>query len=220
MENLAANETIRTRDDRNFTHFLGADEKTFRYRIGPLEQRTIDLFNAYRMTHRHVNAVYMGRENGSAVRSHKRAVPSRCDPRDRPWYRLARENPHSVMITDAYPSVTTSDINIGIVKALVDDRGRFYGVVGVDITLNNLTDYIGNFKISPSGRIFLPDGKGAVMAAEDRKMLYRKIDTLSPDLSKLLMQNASGRRTGKPFSNPSGRSIPGSPASMTARDWG
>jgi signal transduction histidine kinase len=190
--NLVANEIVRSRDDRNFTSFLGADEKTFQYHIQPLEQKIIGLFNAYRTTHRYVNSVYMGRENGSFVRSHKRANPSRYDPRDRPWYILAKENPGKVMITDAYPSLTTADINIGIVKALVDEKGLFYGVVGIDITLNNLTDYIGNFKIKPAGKIFLTDGKGIVLAGEDKKMLYKKISDHSPELFKLLMENRQG----------------------------
>jgi signal transduction histidine kinase len=190
--NLLANEIVRSRDDRHFTNFLGADEKTFQYNIKPLEQKIIDIFNNYRMTHRYVNSVYMGRENGSFVRSHKRAIPSRYDPRDRPWYILAKQNPRDVMITDAYPSVTTPDVNIGIVKALVDENGLFYGVVGIDITLNNLTDYISNFKISPVGKIFLTDSKGVVLASEDKKMRFKKISDNSPDLFKLLMENRQG----------------------------
>ncbi len=190
--NLVANEIVRSRDDRNFTNFLRADEKTFQYHIQPLEQKIINIFNAYRMTHRYVNSVYMGRENGSSVRSHKRAIPSRYDPRDRPWYILAKKNPGNTMITDAYPALTTSDVNIGIVKALVDEKGLFYGVVGVDITLNNLTDYISNFKTSPVGKIFLTDRNGVVLAGEDKKMLFKKISDYSPELFKLLMENRQG----------------------------
>jgi signal transduction histidine kinase len=190
--NLVANEIVRSRDDRNFTNFLGADEKTFEYNIQPLEQKIINIFNDYRMTHRYVNSVYMGRENGSFVRSHQRAIPSRYDPRERPWYRLAKENPGNVVITDVYPSVTTADINIGIVKALLDEKGLFYGVVGIDITLNNLTDYISNFKVSPAGEIFLTDKNGVVLAGEDKKMLFKNISDYSPELFKLLMGNSQG----------------------------
>jgi signal transduction histidine kinase len=189
--NLVSNEIVRSRDDRNFTNFLGADEKTFEYNIRPLEQKIINILNDYRMTHRYVNSVYMGRENGSFVRSHKRAIPSHYDPRDRPWYKLAKENPGNVIITDVYPSLTTSDINIGIVKALVDGKG-LYGVVGIDITLNNLTDYISNFKVSPAGEIFLTDKSGVVLAGENKKMLFKKISDYSPELFKLMMGNRQG----------------------------
>ena len=192
VANLVANEIVRTRDDRDFTNFLRTDEKNFRYDIRPLEQQIINIFHAYRMTHRYVNSVYMGRENGSFVRSHKRTVPSRYDPRDRPWYRLAKENPENTVITDAYPSLTTPDINIGIVKALVDPNGLFYGVVGVDITLNNLRDYISNFRISPVGQTYLTDRTGVILAGEDRKTLFQNISGLSPELHQLLMENRQG----------------------------
>jgi hypothetical protein len=38
-------------------------------------------------------------------------------------------SPEKTVITDPYPSVTTQDINIGIVQALVNETDRVYGVV-------------------------------------------------------------------------------------------
>lgn len=180
---LAANEVVRYRDDRNFTNFLNADENTFKYNIQAPEQKIIDIFNGYRATHQYVNSVYMGRENGSFVRSHKRARPARYDPRQRPWYILAKNNPRIVQITDAYPSVTAPDVNIGIVKALVDNRGEVYGVLGVDVTLAKLTSYIDNIKTNPAGRIILLDRKGVVLAGLSEEMLFKSIGDYSPDLS-------------------------------------
>ena len=157
VRTLVANEDVRTRDDRNFTNFLHADERNFQYQIGDSEQKIIDIFNNYLHTHSYVNSVYMGRENGSFVRSHKRQRPTRYDPRQRPWYKLAKDNPTLVMKTDAYPSLTTSDVNIGVVKALVDKKGSIFGVVGVDVTLEKLTKYIANIQINTEGRIVLMD---------------------------------------------------------------
>jgi len=179
---LTEDETVRTRDDSDFTTFLDADEKTFVYRIGESEQRIIDLFNNYRRTHPYVNSVYMGRENGSFVRSHKRRRPTRYDPRDRPWYVLARQNPWKVMKTDAYPSLTTPDVNIGIVRALIDADGEFYGVVGIDVTLVNLTNYIEHFNTSSLGKILLTDGNGLILAGLPEDMLFKNVREYSPDL--------------------------------------
>ena len=81
---LAANEYVRFRDDRNFTSFLNADEATFKYNIGRLEQKIIHIFNTYRLNHPFVNSIYMGRENGSFVRSHKRERPTRYDLENAP----------------------------------------------------------------------------------------------------------------------------------------
>jgi PAS domain S-box-containing protein len=188
IQALAAQEAVRTRDDGAFTNFLSADEKTFRYRIGESEQKIIDIFNSYRLTHPYVNAVYMGRENGSFVRSHNRERPTRYDPRKRPWYVLAKNSPGKVMRTDAYPSLTTSDVNIGFVRALVDEHGAVYGVVGADVTLAKLTDYIANYKTNPPGKILLLDKSGVIMAGLDREMLFKNIKAYSPELPGILSE--------------------------------
>ena len=93
LANIAATNAVRSEQDESFTNFINADEESFQYNIGQLENTVIDIFNTYRLTHTHVNSVYMGRENGSFVRSHKRARPTKYDPRLSPWYVLAKRNP-------------------------------------------------------------------------------------------------------------------------------
>ena len=183
---LVADERVHATDDSTFTSFLDADEKTFTYHIGKSEQSIIDIFNNYRFSHPFVNSVYMGRENGSFVRSHERVRPTRYDPRERPWYIIAKNNPGKIMKTDAYQSVTTPDINIGIVRALVDEKGVLYGVVGFDVTLVQLTDYIKQFETSHSGRIILIDDKGVILAGLPEEMLFKNVRIYSSDLVQIL----------------------------------
>jgi len=191
---LAANEYVRFRDDRNFTSFLNADEATFKYNIGRLEQKIIHIFNTYRLNHPFVNSIYMGRENGSFVRSHKRERPTRYDPRERPWYVAAKKNQKIVVRTEPYPSLTTQDINIGVVKALVDEQGNFFGAVGIDVTLVNLTNYIDMFnsKLIPEGEVFLLDRKGIVLASRDKDIRFKNIREYSEELSRRLSENKQG----------------------------
>ncbi len=175
---LAANKLVRTRQDQEFTSFLEADPETFAYNVGQVEQDIIDLFNTFRLTHPYVSSVYMGRENGSFVRSHPRAQPTRYDPRTRPWYILARDNPGKIMHTEPYSSVTTSDVNIGVVTALVDDEGLVYGVVGADITLVNLTQYLSGFEVGHRGRMLLLDQSGTILASKDEALRFQPIALL------------------------------------------
>jgi PAS domain S-box-containing protein len=179
---LSENDTIRSRDDTFFTSFLHADADTFSYNYSPLEKSIIKIFNTYRQKHPFVNSVYMGRENGTFVRSHPREAPSHYDPRMRPWYILAKNNPGKIMKTDAYHSVTTNDINIGVVRALSDSRGIVYGVVGIDITIDNLTRYLLGFKALPSYRFFLIDRNGMVLAGHERGLVGKNIERYSPEL--------------------------------------
>ena len=189
---LAANERVRTRNDQDFTTFLDADQDTFEYHIGVLEHEIIEILNAFRASHPYVNSAYMGRENGSFVRSHKRERPTRYDPRTRPWYILAKNNPGKVVRTAPYHSVTTMDVNLGVVTALTNADGALYGVLGTDITLTNLTSYIAGFKVSHAGKMFLIDEQGNILAAPKEVMLFRNVRDLFPSDSQLLMQTVQG----------------------------
>ena len=135
LEAISQNEWVRSKDDENFTNFLDADEKNFQYNIGDRELKIITVFNRYRTTHPFVHSVSMGRESGGFVRSHKRAKPTRYDPRKRSWYILGKENAGKIMRTPPFRSVTPPDVNIGFVKAQIDDEQNLYGVFGIYITL-------------------------------------------------------------------------------------
>ena len=189
---IAQNEFVRSRQDENFTSFLDADEKSFEYYYGELEKRIISIFNGYRTTHPYVHSVYMGRENGSFVRSHKRAKPSRYDPRTRPWYIMAKQNPGMVVQTPPFRSVTTPDVSIGFVKSMLDSTGTLYGVVGISITLKDLTQYISNIKLDYNGHVVLADKKGTILAGPDQSALFTSLKSTDPRLFEDLYTNVDG----------------------------
>ena len=192
LEAIARDEFVRSRNDENFTSFLNADENTFQYNYGELEQRIISIFNGYRKSHPYVHSVYMGRENGSFVRSHKRARPTRYDPRARPWYTQAKENPGMVVRTPPFRSVTSPDISIGFVKAMLDSEGTVYGVVGTSITLKELTQYISNIKLDYNGYVALTDEKGTILASPDKSALFTSLKSMDPQLFEDIYTNTDG----------------------------
>ncbi len=192
IRQLSVNAEVRTREDSRFTNFLDATEESFRYSIGEREQRIIDVLDGYRSSHKYVSSVYMGRENGSFVRSHKRAQPTAYDPRTRPWYILAKENPGKVMVTEAYRSVTTPDINIGVVTALLDAKGKVFGVVGADVTLTSLTEYIASFDVGRYGQMILVDRSGLVIAARDPALLVKNIREVLGDQAAVFLSEKEG----------------------------
>lgn len=170
---LAGNALIRDKNDDDFTTFLKADEKTFIYRMGKTERAIVALLRGYQETHPYINSVYMGRENGSFVRSHPRPRPTQYDPRIRPWYRTAMANPDIAVQTQPYRSLTSEDINIGIAKALVDENHHIYGVIGADITLKNLCTFMTHTKIEQGGHLILLDERGRFLTHPDTKMLFK-----------------------------------------------
>lgn len=192
VRELSYNKEVLTVYDSGFTNFLNASENTFRYSFSEREQKIITILNNYRITHSHVNSAYMGRENGSFVRSHKRGKPTAYDPRTREWYILAKANPGTVMVTEPYKSVTTPDVNIGVVTALVNDYQKVYGVVGVDITLAALTDYISKFNIGWNGTMILTDKNGIILASRNSSELFENISGILKEKTNEFLSKKEG----------------------------
>lgn len=181
VHELSINQDVRFRDDSAFTRFLNASEDTFQYSIGFQEQEIIRILKDYQLTHPYVDSVYMGRENGAFVRAFPRARPTAYDPRTRPWYVLAMENPGQVMVTEPYQAVTTPDVNIGIVTTIVDESGNPYGVVGADITLVSLTNYITKFAVGDEEEMILADKNGMILASRNSSNLFGNISSILGD---------------------------------------
>ena len=189
---LSLNDRIQTRNDEGFTNFLNATEETFRYSIGEDEQHIIDILRDYQTSHPFVSSVYMGRENGASVRSYPRARPTAYDPRERPWYILAKEHPGTVSVTDPYKAVTTDDVNIGIVTPVLDHNGTMIGVIGADITLVNLTSYISTVGSVDGSEMVLVDRQGTILASHDSSLLYRNISLLLGDQTPVFLTTKEG----------------------------
>ena len=189
---LSLNDNVQVRDDSHFTSFLNASEETFKYSYTPSEQKIIDTFRDYQITHPYVSSVYMGRENGASVRSYPRARPTQYDPRDRPWYILAKEHPGRVSVTDPYKAVTTDDVNIGIVTPVLDQNGTMIGVVGADITLVNLTNYITTVSSVEGGEMILVDKQGTVLASRNSSILFKNISLVLGDQTPVFLTSKEG----------------------------
>jgi len=193
VQNLSENPVVRNTDDANFTSFLNASPDTFEYNITPEEQAIIDIFRIYDGAHGYVSSVYMGRENGAFVRAYPRDSPTAYDPRERPWYILAEENPGRIMMTAPYQSVSNDDINIGVVTALLDDEGRIYGVVGIDITLATLTDYLSGVESVWGGNVMVTNGNGTILAARNSSLVHTSVIDLLEGNEDAYLGSASGR---------------------------
>lgn len=84
------------------------------------------------------------------------------DPRKRPWYLGALKKEGVVWssvytFTDNVPGITAS-------QAFYDEAGRLVGVVGVDLDLKFISNFLKNIDISPGGRVFIVDDKGFLLA--------------------------------------------------------
>ncbi len=92
------------------------------------------------------------------------------DPRMRGWYRSASQA-GSILITD--PDVFAALGLIGFtVAAPFRTGGKVSGVAAADITLDGLSQYLSERKISPGSLSYILDQQGKVLAASDRSRTY------------------------------------------------
>lgn len=105
-----------------------------------------------------------GQELGQAV------MPTDYDPRNRPWYRQTAAA-GKLNITDPELFAVLDLIGLTVSAPWFDD-GRLQGVAAVDLTLDDLSDYLAGNRISPGTQSFILDRGGRVIANSERARTY------------------------------------------------
>ena len=92
------------------------------------------------------------------------------DPRNRMWFRDTVES-GGLFITDPDVFATLGLIGFTVGHAFSKD-GEVQGVVAADITLEGLSEYISEHKISPNALSYVLDQQGRVLSASDLSKTY------------------------------------------------
>jgi len=88
--------------------------------------------------------------------------PSDYDPRKRPWYRSAVENPNVSVISPPFTHRILGMVTFGISRAIFDKEGNFLGVLAIDIVPEKVMKDLllpGMYVISSDGTVLLQNGK-------------------------------------------------------------
>ncbi|MEA2015154.1 MAG: ATP-binding protein [Actinomycetota bacterium] len=105
---------------------------------------------------------------------------------------LQKNDPDRIVITEHYRSVTTPDINIGVEKALVDENGEFFGVAGMDVTLENLTSYISEMEVGKGGWAVLIDENGDILVGRNEEEQLKNISDFGQENLEKVMGEIQG----------------------------
>ncbi|MGH1486757.1 MAG: sensor domain-containing diguanylate cyclase [Cellvibrionaceae bacterium] len=113
-----------------------------------------------------------------------RVTESRLDQDDdysaieRPWYRqaIAKE---SLVWTEPYIFFTSKKPGITVAAPFYDDNKVLLGVVGIDIELTQLSDFLAQLKIYGSISVFMVSGSGNFVAAPSISSDDMVLDTLN-----------------------------------------
>lgn len=97
------------------------------------------------------------------------------DPRIRIWYTMAAEK-KSMVWTDPYVDAGTGKVVVSVTKPVNDSKGEFTGVIGADISLETLSEFVSKTKIGTSGYFFITDKNGIVLAHPDANLVNKPIE--------------------------------------------
>lgn len=153
---VAADETVNS--------FLTASEPMTSYdmEIGEVEARIMDLTVAMLKTHPSFVDAYVGTKHGGFSMGNQTPLPPGYDPRARPWYKEAIASKGSPIISKAYQS-TTGDVVVTAAETILRN-GNVEGVVGIDVTLAELTEFIKQVRIGDTGYVMLVQDDGVILA--------------------------------------------------------
>nr|WP_181297183.1 methyl-accepting chemotaxis protein [Pseudomonas sp. Q2-TVG4-2] len=108
------------------------------------------------------------------------------DPRVRPWYKTAIAAPGKTLHTAAYYWAPDDAVLIGTVRTVNDNQGNLAGVVGVDVSLRQLTDMVKQIKIGQTGYLMLVEGSGNVLVdPSNSEHNFKSLADLGGDYAKM-----------------------------------
>ena len=113
------------------------------------------------------------------------------NPTDRPWYKEAIQNKKHVW-TEVYVFFNDRKPGITCSKAVHDKDGKLIGVIGIDISIKELSEFLTKLKIGETGKAFILDAKSNVVAIPSNdpllleQMLKEEIDNSGKKTLKLM----------------------------------
>lgn len=151
--------------------------KKYSKQIPGLESDIYNQFEVYATTHPETTYVYIGTKWGGYVQWPDGLGTSKFDPRQRPWYSLAMNNPDKVELSAPYTAAIDNSNNV-IVSAsttVKNTSGDVVGVVGIDVSLQKLSEMIRNIKIGDTGYVFLYLKDGTMLAHPNTDLNFKNI---------------------------------------------
>ena len=134
---------------------------------------------------KYLRAVYLGTNDGEmyewgygeGFKDFTPSFPEGYNPVLRPWYRKGYEaGRHAV--TDPYIYASINKLGITSVNPVHDKNKKFVGILGIDVMLETMRDFLDDFDIDKDGRIILISDTGQVIASQ--------LDQFDDDVSSLL----------------------------------
>ncbi|GAB6137940.1 cache domain-containing protein [Halanaerobaculum tunisiense] len=132
------------------------------------------LFEEIAQNHPYFSYLYLGTTNGG-MKSFPKDDWSGFDPRERPWYKRAKQEGEMIW-TDVFVDAASGQPIIGVAVPIKDQTGELIGVLGGDVRLKTLSQKIVNKKIGENGYVYMVNQEGRIIAHPEQKLVEEGYD--------------------------------------------
>jgi CRP-like cAMP-binding protein/HAMP domain-containing protein len=84
------------------------------------------------------------------------------DPRDRPWYQAA-QGKRGLLWSPIYAASSDGSLGINSVLPIYDNGGALRGVMAVDVSLTQISEFLSGLKTNQMSKAFIIDGSGKLV---------------------------------------------------------
>ena len=144
---------------------------------------TLDAMRSLQVSDSHIQLLFAGTESGKQYIYPQINIDA--DLRKRPWYIQAKENPDTVQYTQPYEDLNTKEFVITVMKA-IHKNNKFIGVLGADIEINSIKDYLEENKFSKTGLSYL------VNADDNKIIVHSDASKKNTDLESSILKVIKG----------------------------
>ncbi|WP_372803352.1 cache domain-containing protein [Paracoccus seriniphilus] len=92
------------------------------------------------------------------------------DPRSRPWYERAKKSLTTIW-TDPYIFFSSQQPGITLAAPVLEGSSNIKGVVGVDIEISNISEFLARLKIGKTGKALIINRNGDVIAHPEQSLI-------------------------------------------------
>ena len=151
-----------------------------------INQQLLEIFDRFAKSHPTTAYISVGMNDGGYASWPDDPKMANYDPRVRPWYKAAMAAPGTTVRTDAYYWAPDDVSLIGTVHTVTDTSGKLVGVVGLDVSLKQMTELLKNIKLGDSGYLMLVEANGNVLVdPADAKHNFKPLADLGPNYAEL-----------------------------------
>lgn len=98
------------------------------------------------------------------------------DPRLRPWYQIAKKT-EKLTWSPIYQDSTKKSLMISLVMPILEPKtGKFQGVLGTDLSLQVISDFLRNLSISATGKAFILERSGNLVAISTQEAPFKIVE--------------------------------------------